>query len=104
MFHAFQEQLHRTEIDPLSVEERFSLRVDRELIERAHRRLQYRLHTATLHPSAGPQEIDSRHPRGRDKALMQPWLSGRGLDHPLHCLLTGPTGVGKPQPLHYPSR
>lgn len=50
---------------------------------------------AKLHPSACHEDIDYRHPRGLDKALVQHLLSGRWLDEPLNCWITGPTGVGK---------
>lgn len=95
MFHGLQEQLQMTDLDHLSFEERFGLLVDRELTERANRRLQYRLQKAKLHQSACHEDIDYRHPRGLDKALMQHLLSSRWLDEHLNCLITGPTGVGK---------
>ncbi|HYQ92309.1 MAG TPA: IS21-like element helper ATPase IstB [Candidatus Competibacteraceae bacterium] len=95
MFHALQEQLQMTDLDHLSFEDRFGLLVDREVTERAKRRLQYRLQKAKLHQSACPEDIDYRHPRGLDKALMQHLLSSRWLDEHLNCLITGPTGVGK---------
>lgn len=95
MFHAFQEQLQMTDLDQLSFDERFGLLVDRELTERANRRLQYRLQKAKLRQSACLEDIDYRHPRGLDKTVMQHLLSGRWLDEHLNCLITGPTGVGK---------
>ena len=95
MFHAFQDQLQMTDLDQLSFDERFGLLVDRELTERANRRLQYRLQKAKLRQSACLEDIDYRHPRGLDKTVMQHLLSGRWLDEHLNCLITGPTGVGK---------
>src|SRR5512147_2462370 len=71
MFHAFQEQLQMTDLDQLSFDERFGLLVDRELTERANRRLQYRLQKAKLRQSACLEDIDYRHPRGLDKTVMQ---------------------------------
>lgn len=95
MYHAFQEQLQMTDLEPLSFEDRFGLLVDRECTERANRRLQYRLQKAKLRQSACMEDIDYRHPRGLDKSLIQLLLSGRWLDEHLNCLITGPTGVGK---------
>lgn len=95
MYHAFQEQLQMTDLEPLSFEDRFGLLVDRECTERANRRLQYRLQKAKLRQSACMEDIDYRHPRGLDKRLIQLLLSGRWLDEHLNCLITGPTGVGK---------
>jgi DNA replication protein DnaC len=95
MLRAFQEQLQMSDLDQLSFEERFGLLVDRELTERANRRLQSRLQKAKLRQAACMEDIDYRHPRGLDKALMQHLLSGRWLQEHLNCLITGPTGVGK---------
>lgn len=95
MYHAFQEQLQMTDLEPLSFEDRFGLLVDRECTERANRRLQYRLQKAKLRQSACMEDIDYRHPRGLDKSLIQLLLSGRWLDEHRNCLITGPTGVGK---------
>ena len=95
MVHAFQDQLQMTDRDQLSFDERFGLLVDRELTERANRRLQYRLQKAKLRQSACLEDIDYHHPRGLDKTVMQHLLSGRWLDEHLNCLITGPTGVGK---------
>lgn len=84
-----------SDLDQLSFEERFGLLVDRELTERAHRRLQSRLQKAKLRQAACLEDIDYRHPRGLDKTLLQHLLSGRWLNEHLNCLIPGPTGVGK---------
>ena len=55
-----------------------------------------RLRRAKLrHPNACIEDIDYRHPRRLDKALIHSLASGRWLRERLNVLITGPTGVGK---------
>jgi len=89
------EQMTMTDLDTLGFEERLGLLVDREMTERADRRLQYRLRTAKLRQHACIEDIDYRHRRGLDKRLMQQLVTGEYLDGHLNILLTGPAGVGK---------
>jgi DNA replication protein DnaC len=95
MHRALSEQMDMTDIEPLSFEERFGLLVDREMTERADRRLQYRLRQAKLRQSACVEDIDYRHRRGLDKRLMRQLATGEYLDNRLNLLITGPSGVGK---------
>ena len=64
MYHALSEQMTMPAIESLSFDERVGLRVDRELTERASKRLQTRLRQAKLRQTACMEERDSRHPRG----------------------------------------
>jgi DNA replication protein DnaC len=95
MLQALEEQLRMSDIDQLSFEDRFGLLVERELTERADRRLQYRLQKAKLRQSACIEDLDYRHPRRLDKTLMQQLISGRWLAEHLNVTITGPTGAGK---------
>ena len=53
-----------------------------------------RLRRAKLrHPNACIEDIDSRHPRRLDKALIHSLASGRWLRERLNVLITGPTGA-----------
>jgi|SRR3989475_1765797 len=70
MSHALVEQLQMPDIAALSFEERLGLLVDRERTEREVRRLTTRLRQAKLRQTACIEDIDYRHPRGLDKALM----------------------------------
>ena len=100
MYHALVEQLQMADIAALSFEERFGLLVDRELTERDTRRLTTRLRQAKLRQTACLEDIDYRHPRGLDKALMarlakcQHWqnvarvcVGAQGLSRRLHRAL-----------------
>jgi len=95
MAQAFEEQTHMPQIDSLGFEERLGLMVDREMTQRENRRLKTRLKQAKLRQNATIEDIDYRHPRGLDKALMAKLASCAWI--PLHhnVLITGPTGCGK---------
>ena len=96
MAKAFDEQLHMDDIDSLSTEERLGLMADRELTERDARRLKYRLSKAKLrHPEACVEDIDYRHPRRLDRALMTQLATSQWLRERLNILICGPTGIGK---------
>ena len=77
MHQALLDQDRTPEIDQLSFEERLGLLVDRELTQRDDRRLQTRLRQAKLKHRACLEDIDYRHPRGLDKALIQQLANGR---------------------------
>jgi DNA replication protein DnaC len=95
MHTALQEQLALPDIDDLSFEERLGLLVDRELTAREDRRLQTRLRQARLKHSACLEDLDTRTPRGLDKALITQLATGQWIREGLNLLLLGPTGVGK---------
>ncbi len=95
MAKAFEEQLQMSDIEALSTEERLGLMVDRERLERDNRRLKTRLRNAKLRHNAAVEDIDYRHPRGLDKALMTKLATSGWLREHLNCLITGPTGIGK---------
>jgi len=73
MHKALREQLTLPNIEEISFEERLGLLADRELTEREDRRLQTRLRQARLKQSACLEDLDTRTPRGLDKAI-QPLL------------------------------
>ena len=95
MASALSEQMALPDIDTLSFEERLGLLVDRELTERSNRRTSNRLRRARLKHQATLENIDYRHPRGLDKALMQSLATCQWVSDRLNILITGPTGVGK---------
>jgi len=95
MKDALEEQQQMHDIETLDFEERLGLMVDREITVRAERRLTTRLRNARLREQATIEDLDYRHPRGLDKALMQSLIGGQWLKEHLNLLITGPTGVGK---------
>ena len=95
MYQALVEQLQMPDIAALPCEERFGLLVDREGTERENRRLTTRLRQAKLRQTACIEDIDYRHPRGLDKALMARLAPCHWVREPHNVLLTGPTGIGK---------
>jgi DNA replication protein DnaC len=104
MAKALSEQMAVPESQALSCEERLGLLVDREMTVRSDRRLTTRLPQAKLRLSASIEDIDYRHPRGLDKALMLRLASCQWGQERHNVLITGPTGIGKPQPGNYLSR
>ena len=95
MYQALLEQSQMTDLDTLSFEERLGLLVDRELTTRDDRRLQTRLRKARLKHRACVEDIDYRHRRGLDKALILQLAACQWLRERLNLIIQGPTGVGK---------
>ena len=92
---ALMDQQDMSEIEALSFEERLGLLLDHEATFRAERRLKYRLRMARMRYSAVVEDLDYRHPRGLDKALMTRLITGQWIKKKLNLLITGPTGTGK---------
>lgn len=95
MARALEEQACLPEIHALSFEERLGLLVAREVAERDNTRLVARLRKAHLRQDAAVEEIDWRHRRGLDKALMASLISCQWVGEHHNLLLVGPTGIGK---------
>ena len=95
MAAALQEQLQTPGIEELSFEERLGLLIDREMTLRHDRRMQTRLRKAKLRQAALVEDIDFRHPRGLDKAVMVSLSTCQWIRDHQNLVITGPTGVGK---------
>ena len=95
MVKALEEQMQMPDIDSLSFEQRLGLMADREITERQNRHLKTRLRKANLRQSASVENIDYRHPRGLDKALVAKLQSCDWIKEHHNLIITGPTGTGK---------
>jgi DNA replication protein DnaC len=95
MVQGLLDQNRLPDIHDLGFDERLGLLVDRELTAREDRRLQTRLRKAKLRHRACIEDIDYRHRRGLDKALMAQLAGGDWLNQANNLILQGPTGVGK---------
>jgi DNA replication protein DnaC len=92
---ALQEQLKNTDFQKLSFDERVAMLIDREHSDREARKLSRRLQQARLRERACIEDIDYRHARGLDKALIRRLTTGDWVNKHQNILVTGPTGVGK---------
>lgn len=95
MASALAEQMQNPELHELPFEERLGLLVDREITERESRKLTSRLRRARLRYNAALEDLDLRHPRGMDRALIASLASCQWVREHLNVLITGPTGIGK---------
>ena len=95
MAAALNEQIAMPDIEQLSFEERLGLLVDRETTVRDDRRLKTRLKKAKFRQNASIEDLDTRHARGLDKALIIELAGCSWIKRHLNLLITGPTGVGK---------
>jgi DNA replication protein DnaC len=95
MLKALQDQMQMPDIDSLSFEQRLGLMADREITERQNRHLNTRLRKAKLRLSASVEDIDYRHPRGLDRALVAMLQSCDWIKQRHNLIITGPTGTGK---------
>lgn len=95
MAAAFSEQLAIPDMLELPFEERLGLLVDREATDRDNRRLKTVLKKASLRLSATVEDINFRHPRGLDKALIAALASCQWVQTHDNVLITGKTGTGK---------
>jgi DNA replication protein DnaC len=77
MLKALTEQARLPDIEALTFEERLGLLLERERAERHNRLTTSRLRRARLKQPGVAEDIDYRHPRGLDKALLRRLLSGQ---------------------------
>jgi DNA replication protein DnaC len=95
MAAALADQNQQAGYTSLSFDERLGLLVDRELAERASRRVQRSLKAARLRTLAAVEDIDFRHPRGLDRARILDLAQAHWAEHRRAIVITGPTGAGK---------
>lgn len=95
MAQALTAQLENPEYHALAFEERLGMLVDREAQDRANRRLERNLKAAKLRLPACIEDIDFRHPRGLDRAVVLGLASGQWVAQHQNLIVVGPTGAGK---------
>ena len=95
MAKAFEEQRQQPAVASLTFEERLGLLVDREVVERASKRLVTRLKFASLRQNATVEDLNTKAARGLDKALFTKLATGDWIARRQDLLITGKTGTGK---------
>src|SRR5271170_2553252 len=79
----------------LNFGERLALLIDAEQSERRNYRYAQRLRWAKLGQTASLEDIDSRTPRGMDRAVIAQLSTLKFIADKINVLISGPTGVGK---------
>ena len=92
---ALREQLDGDGYDHLAFDERVAMLVDTEHADRESRKLTRRLQQAKLREKACLEDVDYKHARGLDKAMVRRLATCKWVDKHQNVILTGPTGVGK---------
>ncbi len=95
MAQAWQEQQQQSQSSDLCFDDRLAVLVERQWLWKENRALATRLQYARLKQPACLEDIDFRHPRGLKRAAIDQLASCDWVRHHRHCLITGPTGVGK---------
>jgi DNA replication protein DnaC len=95
MVKELEEQLKSEAYSSFSFEERLGLLVEQEVLDRENRKLNSRLRQASLKQQACIEDIDFRHPRNLDKAVILNLANCKWIKEHHNILITGVTGVGK---------
>ncbi len=96
MAEAVEEQRQQPRAAELSFEDRLAILVERQWLWRESRALTAKLRYAALkYPNACIEDIDYRHERGLDRAVIDQLRCDDWLRYHRNCIITGPTGSGK---------
>ena len=95
MAEAFDRQRENPDITDLSFEERFGLLVDHQWLSRQNRALRQRLKLARLGQPASIEDIDYKHHREMDRALVKSLSTSQWVVSRHNVIISGPTGIGK---------
>ena len=97
--HGMAKGFHDLAANPEAVSlghaEWLALLLERESTLRQQKRFQSRAKAAKLRHLAAVEDVDYRTPRGLDRALFLKLAGCDWIGERRHCLLTGPSGVGK---------
>jgi len=95
MAEAYCKQMEDAEMAGLSFEERFGLMVDQHWTWRENQAMTRRLKRSKLDAEPCVEDINYRHPRGLDRALMRTLSTSQWAARHLSILFIGKTGLGK---------
>ena len=95
MAKGLRAQLENPEIHSLPFEDRLTLLVEAELLEREIRQLGSRLRNAKLRENAALEDLDTRASRGLDRALLGSLATCQWIKRHHNLVITGATGAGK---------
>lgn len=95
MAAALEQQLASPDVHRLPFEDRLTLMIEQEFLERGNLRLAQRLRWAKLPVQACVEDLDLRTARGIDRAQLAQFTDLGWIREHLNVLVTGPTGVGK---------
>lgn len=95
MAKGLRAQLENPEIHNLPFEDRLSIIVDMEFMERERRQLATRLNSAKMRQNAVLEDLDTRPSRAIDRSLLASLSTCHWVKKHLNLLITGATGVGK---------
>lgn len=95
MAEAFARQMEDPAMTGLSFEERLGLLVDHQWLSRQNRALDRRLKLARLSQRACIEDIDYKHQRGLDRALVKTLSTSGWVGSRHNVIIIGPSGIGK---------
>ena len=95
MAKGFRDLADNPESTALGHAEWLGILLERESTLRQQKRFESRARTARLRHVAAVEDVDYRTPRGLDRTLFLKLASCDWIREHRHCLLTGPSGVGK---------
>ena len=95
MAKGFRDMVDNPEAAALGHAEWLGILLDRESTLRQQKRFESRAKTARLRHLAAVEDVDYRTPRGLDRAVFLKLAGCDWIREHRHCLLTGPSGVGK---------
>ena len=95
MAKGFHDLANNPEAASLGHAEWLGILLERESALRQQKRFQSRAKSAKLRHLAAVEDVDYRAPRGLDRAMFMKLTSCDWIRERRHCLLAGPSGVGK---------
>lgn len=95
MAEALAEQRQQKDMAEMEFEERLAMLVERQWLWKENRAWARRIQYAGFRMSASLEEIDYRHKRGLKRDHIAQLQAAEWIRHAGHCLITGPTGIGK---------